>query len=112
MGRVSSRYHRTDGCIPHDGSGAGSRSSRRAGKIQAGAEVIVERDAQPVAIIKPAQPIPRTLSDLIRLAEQREKERGYPITLDEDFAADVEQIVHARKRWTPRSWDRSSPPAR
>ena len=38
-------------------------------------------------------------------AEQREKARGYAITLDEDYAADVEQIVSARKPWVPRSWD-------
>ena len=30
---------------------------------------------------------------------QREKERGYAVTLDEDYADDVEQIVRARKPW-------------
>jgi antitoxin (DNA-binding transcriptional repressor) of toxin-antitoxin stability system len=74
-------------------------------KIRDGAEVIVERDAQPVAVIKPVQPVPRTLCDLIRLAEERERERGYAITLDPDFAADVEEIVRNRKPWNPPSWD-------
>ncbi len=74
-------------------------------KIRDGAEVIVERDAQPVAVIKPAQPNPRTLSDLIRLAEEREKKRGYAITLDPDYAADVEEIVRSRQPWNPPSWD-------
>lgn len=74
-------------------------------KVRQGVEIVVDRNDQPVAVIKPPQPIRRTLSDLIRLAEQREKERGYAVTLDPDFAADVEEIVRARKPWTPRPWD-------
>jgi antitoxin (DNA-binding transcriptional repressor) of toxin-antitoxin stability system len=74
-------------------------------RVQNGAEVVIEQDNHPVAVMKPPHPVRRTLSELILLAEQREKERGYPITLDADFAADVEEIVRARKPWTPRSWD-------
>src|SRR5947209_3672756 len=74
-------------------------------KIGQGEEVVVDRNGQPVAIIRPADQEPRTFSDLIALAEQRENERGYAITLDEDYAADVEQIVRDRKPWTPRSWE-------
>ena len=74
-------------------------------KVRQGVEIVVDRNDQPVAVIKPAQPVRRTLSDLIRLAEQREKERGYAVTLDPDYAADVEEIVRARKPWTPRPWD-------
>jgi hypothetical protein len=39
----------------------------------------------------------------IALAEQRERERGYAVTLDPDFAADVEEIVRNRKPWNPPS---------
>lgn len=74
-------------------------------QVRQGAEIVVDRNDQPVAVIKPPQPVRRTLSDLIRLAEQREKERGYAVTLDPDYAADVEEIVRARKPWTPRPWD-------
>ena len=74
-------------------------------QVRQGVEIVVDRNDQPVAVIKPAQPVRRTLSDLIRLAEQREKERGYAVTLDPDYAADVEEIVRARKLWTPRPWD-------
>jgi len=42
---------------------------------------------------------------LIARAAQREKDRGYAITLDADYASDVEQIVRQRKPWTPRSWE-------
>jgi antitoxin (DNA-binding transcriptional repressor) of toxin-antitoxin stability system len=74
-------------------------------KIQGGAEVIVDRNGQPIAIIKSVQPEPSTFSRLIGKAEKREKERGYAITLDPGYAADVEQIVHPRKPWLPRSWE-------
>ena len=74
-------------------------------KIQRGAEVIVERDAQPVAVIKAPQRPGRTTSESIAIAKQREQERGYTITLDPDFAADVEEIVRDRQPWNPPSWD-------
>lgn len=74
-------------------------------RIGHGEEVVVDRNGQPVAIIRPAEQQARTLSELIALAEQREKNRGYAITLDEDYAADIEQIVRERKPWTPRSWE-------
>lgn len=74
-------------------------------KVRSGVEIVIEEDHRPVAVIKPPQPVRRTLSDLIRLAEQREKERGYAITLDPDYAADVEEIVRNRQPWNPPSWD-------
>ena len=74
-------------------------------KIGDGEEVVVDRNGKPLAIIKPAEQDPLALSDLIALAAQREEERGFAITLDEDFAADMEQIVRERKPWTPRSWE-------
>ena len=72
-------------------------------KIGHGEEVVVDRNGKPVAIIKSAEQEPLGLSELIALAGQREKERGFEITLDEDYAADLEQIVRERKPWTPRS---------
>ena len=74
-------------------------------RVERGAEIVVERDQRPVAVIRPVEPEPRTLSELIELATQREKERGCAITMGEDYAADVRQIVQERKPWTPRSWD-------
>ena len=56
-------------------------------------------------MIKAADPERRTLSQLIELAGEREKRRGYAVTLDEDYAADVEQIVRERKPWTRPSWE-------
>ena len=74
-------------------------------KVGHGEEVVVNSDGRAVAVIKAADPERRTLSQLIELAGEREKQRGYAITLDEDYAADVEQIVRERKPWTPSSWE-------
>jgi len=74
-------------------------------KVRQGAEVVIEQDHRPVVVIKPHQGPGRMLSECIALAEQREKERGYAVTLDPDFAADVEEIVRYRQPWNPPSWD-------
>ncbi len=72
--------------------------------VQAGTEVVIERDAQPLAVIRAAAPERRTISECIALAEAHEKESGEGPVLDPDFAADVEQIVRARKPWNPPTW--------
>ena len=74
-------------------------------RVQAGAEVVIERDAQPLAVIRIAAPARRTISECIALAEAHEKETGLAPVLDPDFAADVEEIVRERKPWNPPSWD-------
>ena len=74
-------------------------------KVRQGAEVIVERNHQPLAVLRAATPQRRTISDCIALAQQREKERGHAVTLDPEFAAEVERIVRNRKPWNPSSWD-------
>ena len=70
-------------------------------RVQAGAEVVIERDAQPLAIIRAAVPARRTISECIAMAEAHEKESGEAPVLDPDFAADVEEIVRNRKPWNP-----------
>lgn len=37
-------------------------------RVQDGAEVIIERDTRPLAVIRPASPVSRTISDCIALA--------------------------------------------
>ena len=74
-------------------------------RVQAGAAVVIERDAQPFAIIRAAAPARRTISECIALAEAHEKEAGNAPVLDPDFAADVEEIVRNRKPWNPLPWD-------
>jgi hypothetical protein len=72
--------------------------------VQAGAEVVIERDAQPLAVIRAAAPERQTVSECIALAEAHEKESGERAVLDPDFAADVEEIVGHRKPWNPPTW--------
>lgn len=74
-------------------------------KVRQGAEVVVERDAQPLAVIRAAAPSRRTISECIALAEAHEKETGQAPVLDSDFAADMEEIIRNRKPWNPPAWD-------
>jgi len=74
-------------------------------QVRSGSEVVVERDQQPVALLRPPAPRHRTVSESLEIALRREKERGYAVTLDADFAADVREIVRSRKPWNPSSWD-------
>ena len=73
-------------------------------RVQAGTEVVIERNAQPLAIIRAAAPERRTISECIALAEAHEKESDGGAVLDPDFAADVEEIVRNRKPWNPPTW--------
>jgi antitoxin (DNA-binding transcriptional repressor) of toxin-antitoxin stability system len=73
-------------------------------RVQDGAEVIIERDAQPLAVIRATAPARRTVSACIALAEAHEKETGKAPVLDTDLAADVEEIVRNRKPWNPPTW--------
>jgi antitoxin (DNA-binding transcriptional repressor) of toxin-antitoxin stability system len=74
-------------------------------RVQAGDEVVIERDAQPLAVVRAAAPVRRTISECIALAKAHEEELGQAPTLDPDFAADMEEIVRNRKPWNPPAWD-------
>ena len=71
-------------------------------KLQHGAEVVVEQDNRPVAIIRPPKRSGRPISECIASA----KAAGSKVTLDEGFAADVEEGIGRRQQpWNPPSWD-------
>lgn len=71
-------------------------------QVRQGAEVIVERDATPVAVIKPPQFRGRPIDECIALA----KANGSHATLDEDFAKDLEDIINShREPLTAPEWD-------
>ncbi len=74
-------------------------------KLRDGAEVVVERNHHPVAVIRPPQPEGRSISECIALAKEHEEQTGDAPTLDPDFAADVEEIIGERRPWTPPLWD-------
>ena len=71
-------------------------------RVRAGAEVVIERDAEAVAVIRPATPDLRLLSESLRLA----KERSSNATLDDEFGRDLEAAVSShREPLTPPAWD-------
>jgi antitoxin (DNA-binding transcriptional repressor) of toxin-antitoxin stability system len=74
-------------------------------RVRAGAEIIIENGERPVAVLHAAEPVRRTISECIALAEAHAKELGYEPTLDPDFAADVREIINSRKPRDLSAWD-------
>ncbi len=71
-------------------------------RVRQGTEVVIEEDARPVAILRPVPRTGRLISECIA----RAKARGSKATLDEGFAADVEEAVRSHQEpWDPPSWD-------
>jgi antitoxin (DNA-binding transcriptional repressor) of toxin-antitoxin stability system len=71
-------------------------------KIQQGAEVIVQHDHRPVAVIRPPNRSGRLISEILREARRRNS----TVTLDEDFGTDLEAIIASQQQpWNPPSWE-------
>ena len=71
-------------------------------RVRAGAEVVIESDKLPIAVVRPAEPHVRLLSESLRLA----KEHASTATLDEDFARDLEAAINShREPLDPPAWD-------
>jgi prevent-host-death family protein len=82
---------------------AASDFARVLSRVRAGEEVVIEQDAKPVAVIIPSAPRPgRLLSEAIAMAEAR----GSTVTLDEDFARDLEDVINShREPLSPPAWE-------
>jgi len=71
-------------------------------RVRAGAEIVIGDDARPVAVVRPAEPHVRRLSESLRLA----KEHASTAALDEDFARDLEEVINShREPLNPPAWD-------
>jgi prevent-host-death family protein len=72
-------------------------------RVRSGAEVVIEDNARPIAVLRSAEPHPgRLLSESIALAEAH----GSTATLDGDFGRDLEDIVDShREPLNPPAWD-------
>jgi antitoxin (DNA-binding transcriptional repressor) of toxin-antitoxin stability system len=70
-------------------------------RVRAGAKVIIENGASPVAVLHAAEPVRRSISDCIAIAKAHEEEAGKAPVLDSDFAKDVVEIVSHHKPWNP-----------
>jgi antitoxin (DNA-binding transcriptional repressor) of toxin-antitoxin stability system len=74
-------------------------------RVRAGAEIVIESDMYPAAVLRAAEPPRRSISECIALAKKQEEQTGEAPVLDPDFAADVEEIINNRKPWNPPAWD-------
>ena len=74
-------------------------------RVRAGDEIVIEAGSSPVAVLRPAaERRGRLISDSIALAEAHERELGYAPVMDDEFAADMEEIVRDRRPRTS-AWD-------
>lgn len=70
-------------------------------RVQAGAEIVIERDAKPVAVLRAAEPRRRKLSEIASSLSGEST-----ATLDVDFAADVQAFIDRhREPLHPPEWD-------
>jgi antitoxin (DNA-binding transcriptional repressor) of toxin-antitoxin stability system len=74
-------------------------------RVRAGVEFVIEVGAQPVAVLRAADPPRRSLSESIALADARSKELGYKPIMDAEFSADMEEIIRNRKPRDTSVWD-------
>lgn len=71
-------------------------------RVRAGAEIVIESNARPVAVVRPAEAHVRLLSESLRLA----REHGSTATLDAGFGRDVEAAIEShREPLSPPAWD-------
>ena len=70
-------------------------------RVEGGVEVIIERDARPVAVLRAPAPARRRISECITLMPV-----DSPALLDAAFAADVDAAIDAhRESLEPPDWD-------
>ena len=76
-------------------------------RVRAGEDIVIDDGkSTPVRLAPAAPPIKgRTIEETIERIEARDKERGFPVVMDEDFAADMRQIVANRKPRDTSAWD-------
>ena len=71
-------------------------------RVQRGAEVVVEQDHRPVAVLRSLDRSGRLVSDILLEARRRSS----TVTLDEDLGTDLEAIIASQQQpWNPPSWE-------
>jgi antitoxin (DNA-binding transcriptional repressor) of toxin-antitoxin stability system len=75
-------------------------------RVREGAEVVIEHEARPVAVVRPPEASNgRLLSESIALAEEHAKNSGSAPAMDADFAADLREIIKSRKPRDLSAWE-------
>jgi len=77
--------------------GAAGHFASLLARLRAGEEIVIEDDSRPVAVVHPAAPVRRSVSECIALAKAHEEETGQSPVLDSDFADDMEEILRHRQ---------------
>jgi prevent-host-death family protein len=71
-------------------------------RVRTGTEIVIESGKLPIAVVRPAEPHVRLLSESLRLAN----EHASTATLDGDFARDLEAAIKShREPLNPPAWD-------
>jgi len=69
--------------------------------VRSGAEIVIQDGEKPVAVVHPAETVPRTISECIALLPE-----GSTATVDPDFAKDVQGAIEShREPLNPPTWD-------
>jgi antitoxin (DNA-binding transcriptional repressor) of toxin-antitoxin stability system len=75
-------------------------------KVQEGAEIIVEREHRPVAVIRTPEGPGRKISECIARAKEYERKLGYAPTPDADWAADLQEFIDSHQEpFDMSAWD-------
>lgn len=70
-------------------------------RVRAGAEIVIERDKHPIAVLHAPTPSPRTIAECIALLPE-----DSTATIDEDFAKDIEAVVSSHQEpLEPPKWE-------
>ena len=70
-------------------------------RVRAGAEIVIEKDKRPVAVLHLPEPVRRSISECITLLPE-----GSTATVDAEFSKDVEAAVAShREPLNPPAWD-------
>jgi antitoxin (DNA-binding transcriptional repressor) of toxin-antitoxin stability system len=70
-------------------------------KVRQGVEVVVEQNHQPIAVLRPADPPRRRISEVLALMP-----KDSTAIMDDDFAKDVEAAIEShREPLEPPTWD-------
>ena len=70
-------------------------------RVQSGAEIIIEREARPIAVLRAAQPRRRRLSEIAAALP-----KNSAATIDPDFEADVQAFIDShREPLQSAEWD-------
>jgi len=71
---------------------AASNFSSLLARVRAGAEIVIERNAQPVAVLRAPAPVRRTISECLALLPE-----DSTAIIDVDFTKDVEAAVESHR---------------